>query len=225
MQSETKTALQLEALEQLIKTRRSIREYQDRDVPDDLLRRAVEIAAFAPNGGNYQPYKLVAVKRRELIDAIADAVRDKAELIASWPEVQAMGAPAERWRDSVAFFRAAPVVICCFVGDYASMADRVLRVRGANDPAAREMIDAREFGSSRIQSLATTLGYLALVLHALGLGAVYMTAPLQAKREIEQLLGVVENLHLAAVMPVGYPAEEKGVGTRKPVDEVMEIVR
>ena len=38
-------------LEGLIKTRRSVRKFQDKPVPEDLLVKAVALAAWAPNGG------------------------------------------------------------------------------------------------------------------------------------------------------------------------------
>lgn len=217
--------MELTDLEHLFKTRRSIRLYQQRDVPDELLRQAIEIAAYAPTGGNRQSYRFVVVKRRAVIEAIADAVQAKAALMASWPEAREFGDTVERWQTNSAFFRDAPVLIAALVGNYASTADFLMTARGEADPEATEMMAARRFGSTRIQSVAATIGYLLLVLHQMGLGAVYMTGPLQAKREIEAILGVGADMQFAALVPVGYPAEEKGIGTRKPVDEVMEIVR
>jgi nitroreductase len=41
-------------LEKLIKGRRSIRQWKKQEVPDELLKKAVELATWAPNGGNYQ---------------------------------------------------------------------------------------------------------------------------------------------------------------------------
>jgi len=73
-------------LEDVIKARRSIRKYQDREVPTSLILKAIELASWAPNGGNYQPWKFFVVKNPELIQRIADTVQAKVDLIASWPE-------------------------------------------------------------------------------------------------------------------------------------------
>lgn len=54
-----------------IQTRRSIRKYQDKEVPKDVLMRLLEAARLAPSGANRQPWELVVVtdlqKRRALV--------------------------------------------------------------------------------------------------------------------------------------------------------------
>lgn len=58
---------------ELIKTRRSVRAYQNRPIPDDLLERLLEAARWAPSARNLQPWKFVVVRdeqrRRELAKA------------------------------------------------------------------------------------------------------------------------------------------------------------
>jgi nitroreductase len=41
-------------LAKLIKSRRSIRFWEDKPVPEELLLQAVELATWAPNGANAQ---------------------------------------------------------------------------------------------------------------------------------------------------------------------------
>ena len=48
-------------LSTLIKTRRSIRVFQDKPVPESLLMQAVETAAWAPNGGNAQNWRFFII--------------------------------------------------------------------------------------------------------------------------------------------------------------------
>lgn len=43
----------------LIKTRRSIRAFQDKPVPESLLIQAVETATWAPNGSNAQNWRFL----------------------------------------------------------------------------------------------------------------------------------------------------------------------
>ncbi len=56
----------METLE-CIRTRRSIRKFLDRDVPQDVMRQIVEAARWAPSGGNRQPWRFVVTKDREKI--------------------------------------------------------------------------------------------------------------------------------------------------------------
>ena len=43
-------------------TLRAVRRLRPDPVPDDVLRRVVEAASWAPTGGNVQPWRVVAVR-------------------------------------------------------------------------------------------------------------------------------------------------------------------
>jgi nitroreductase len=211
-------------LEEAIKTRRSVRSYEDRDVPLELVMRAISLAGWAPNGGNFQPWKFFVVKNREMINRMADAVQAKNDLMATWPEAAEFGDTFERYRRHAAFFRTAPVVIAVTMGAYSSPADRVLRRRGPADPAAAEMLRNRAEISSRIQTIGGSIAYLLLVVHSLGLGACWMAGPMLAREELERMLEVPEDLELFALVPVGYPARVPEPGARKPLEEIVRVI-
>lgn len=211
-------------LEQAITERRSIRKFQDREVPTSVILKAIELAGWAPNGGNFQPWKFFVVKNRDLIDRIADAVQAKTDLIARWPEAAEFGDTVSRYSRSAAFFRHAPALIAVGMAGYQSIADKVLRARGTADPAALEMIRNREEISSRIQTIAGATGYLVLALHSLGLGSCWMAGPMLARTEIEKMLDVPPEFELFALIPVGYPAEAPAPGTRKPLEEITRVI-
>ena len=59
----------------------------------------------------------------------------------------------------------------------------------------------------------------------MGLGAVWMTGPMQAKGEIEKILQVPKEMDLVAFIPVGYPAENPPLKDRKSVKEVCQIIK
>lgn len=61
-----------------IKTRRSVRAYQDKPVPDDVLDRILEAARWAPSARNLQPYKFVVVKDPEVRGQLGVAADDQA---------------------------------------------------------------------------------------------------------------------------------------------------
>ena len=49
-----------------IRGRRSIRKYQDRQIPREDLEKILEVGSFAPNAGGSQRAILVGVHNREL---------------------------------------------------------------------------------------------------------------------------------------------------------------
>lgn len=214
-----------EELSTLIRTRRSIRAFQDKPVPEDLLLKALELATWAPNGGNQQAWRFFVVTSGDVIREMADAVKAKTELMAAWPEAQQFGDHVSRWRKTSDFFRGAPVCIAVLMGRYSSVADQILRARGESDPVAREIRSYRETGKSSLQSAAAAITYLCLILHYFGLGSTWMAGPLQAKKEIEMILAVPPEWDLVGLVPVGYAAETPAMRPRKPLTEVIQFFR
>ncbi len=198
--------IEWEKLEELIKTRRSVRKFQERAVPEELLLKVLELATWAPTGGNRQAWRFLIITNKELINKMADAVKAKAELMSAWPEALQFGENVERWRRTCDFFRGAPACIAVLMGRYSSIADQILLARGETDPVAEEVRSFRQVGNSALQSASGATTYLQLILHSLGLGTTCMTGPLQAKKEIERLLGVQPEWDFVTLIPVGYPA-------------------
>ncbi|MEM0054050.1 MAG: nitroreductase family protein [Nitrososphaeria archaeon] len=56
--------------EAVIKNRRSVRLFEEREVPDDILLKLVEHASLAPSPGNLQPWEFIIVKNKDLIEKI-----------------------------------------------------------------------------------------------------------------------------------------------------------
>jgi len=54
-------------LGELVKTRRSIRKFQDKPVPEEILLKALELATWTPNSGNQQSWRFWIVTNKELI--------------------------------------------------------------------------------------------------------------------------------------------------------------
>jgi len=210
-------------LETLIKGRRSIRQWGKKDIPDELIKKAVELATWAPNGGNYQGWRFVVVKKKETIEKMANAVQSVADKIASWPEAMPWQEDVNRYQKNASFFRNAPVCIGVFMGGYQSPMDKVLVARESFDREAKEILGLRRSAPTAIQSGAAAVTTMLLVFHQMGLGAVWLVSPIQAKRELEAILKAPPNMDLICLIAVGYPGESPQ-RERKPVDEVLEFL-
>jgi len=57
----------------LIRSRRSVRKFADRPIPEDLLQQILEAGRWAPSGANAQPWRFVVVTRRDTLKVIAEA--------------------------------------------------------------------------------------------------------------------------------------------------------
>jgi nitroreductase len=215
--------MNIQDLEKLIKGRRSVRQWKKQEVPEELLRKAVELATWAPNGGNYQGWRFVIVKKKETIEKMANAVQSVADKIASWPEAMSWQEDVNRYQKNASFFRNAPVCIGVFSGGYQSPMDKVLVARESFDREAKEILGFRKSAPTAIQSGAAAVTTMLLVFHQMGLGAVWLVSPIQAKKEIEAILKISSNMDLICLIAVGYP-DESPQRDRNPVDQVLEFV-
>jgi len=215
--------MNIQDLEKLIKGRRSIRQWKKEDIPDELLRKAVELATWAPNGGNYQGWRFVIVKNKEVIGKMANAVQAAADRIASWPEATSWQEDVRRYQKNSSYFRNAPVCIGVFISEYQSVMDKVLIARESFDLEAKNILGFRRSAPTSVQSAAAAVTTMLLVFHQMGLGAVWLGAPLMAKGDIEALLRVPANFSLTSLIAVGFP-DESPQRERKPVDQVLEFL-
>jgi len=217
--------MEFDDLKNLIMGRRSIRRWEEADVPESMLKQAVELATWAPNAGNQQNWHFYIILNRDRIKTMADAVQASSDMLASWPETKPVGEAALKWCEYAAYFRNAPAIIAVAAAQYQSVVDKILAARETVDQQAGQMRKSRNTCNSRIQSVASAIAYLLLILHKMGLGAVWMTGPMQAKKEIEKILQVPSEMDIIAIIPVGYPAESPSPKDRRSIDEVCEFIR
>ncbi len=221
-------------LTKLIKSRRSIRVWQDKPVAEELLLQAIELATWAPNGGNQQNWYFYVILNKGTIKAIADATQAGMSYMTSWPEMaQFRGfAPPGRVPPGTppaaprrAPLSDAPALIAVGTRRSENPLVKVMLAREKVDAKAAQMLQWDRTIDSRIQSVSAAIAYLLLVLHQMGLGAVWMTGPLpSSKGDIEKILEVPPDMDIIALIPVGYPAESP-TRERKPVSEVCKVIK
>jgi nitroreductase len=62
---------------ELCKCRRSIRRYEEKEVPEEAILKILEAGRWAPSGLNNQPWKFMVVREREKIDELAKFTKYK----------------------------------------------------------------------------------------------------------------------------------------------------
>lgn len=68
----------------VLKERRSIRSYQKKEIPDEVIRDIIDCARFAPTARNLQPWKFVVVTDENLRNKLAE-ITDYGKFIAEAP--------------------------------------------------------------------------------------------------------------------------------------------
>ena len=54
--------------DKMLLSRRSQRQFEDREIPDEVLRQVLELSRFAPTARNTQPYYFKIIRDKEIID-------------------------------------------------------------------------------------------------------------------------------------------------------------
>ncbi len=80
-----------------LKSRRAIRAYEDKAVPESAIQTLLEAATYAPSAINVQPWKFTIVTNKEEMKRISDIA--KRELIQTLPDVADEG--LERFKSSL----------------------------------------------------------------------------------------------------------------------------
>ena len=65
-------------LREVIRKRQSIRDYEDKPIPEEKLTRVLEAARLAPSASNRQPWKFVVVKDQRRRQELAQAANGQA---------------------------------------------------------------------------------------------------------------------------------------------------
>jgi F420 biosynthesis protein FbiB-like protein len=197
----------MEGLE-LLETRTSVRAFKPDPVPPDLLEQVLQAATWAPSAHNRQPWRFAVLsslesKARLAEDMGAEFVRDLAQDGASDAEA------AERLERSRKRILHAPVaiLICLDVTELDKYPD--------GDRQHAEVLMG-------VQSVAMAGENLLLAAHALGMGGVWVCAPLFAPVVVRYTLDLPIGWEPQGLVLLGYPAR---LPERRPRGSVADITR
>lgn len=217
----------------MLRTTGAVREFTDQSVDDEILYRILEVARFAPSGGNRQGWRVVVVKdpaqRRALRDLYLpgwyDYLAQRQAGLVSWApitdrqaEARAIDENAGRLAEDAA----------AGAGGFAEHLDQVpvlivvladLRALAATD---------RDFDRYTLVGGASVYPFAWSVLLAardLGLGGVMTTMLTRQESAVRQALGVTEEFAVAACLAIGHPVKRSTKLRRAAVEEFATVDR
>ncbi|MFP3951832.1 MAG: nitroreductase family protein [Candidatus Bathyarchaeia archaeon] len=181
----------------LARERVTSRRFSDRPVDVGDVLPAIEAASQAPSGANYQPWRFLIVTESELKTRIREASEEGERRFYSRVE----GAWAE-WLELNDLNPRKPYL--------------------ENAPLLVIVLSHREAPYSK-ESVWLAIGYILLALQELGLATVTYT-PSDPDLVLD-VLDVPENLSLEAILPVGYPDDDKQKEERFELSQLYRINR
>ncbi|MCD6517782.1 MAG: nitroreductase family protein [Candidatus Aminicenantes bacterium] len=93
----------------IMKSRRSVRRYKNKPIPEDILNKVLEAARIAPSGKNFQPWKFIIVRDREKREELAVASRNQAFVAQAPVVIAACGFPGKSYQHQGNYMKSWPI--------------------------------------------------------------------------------------------------------------------
>jgi len=207
----------------VMRTTGAVREFTQDALSDDILRRILENARFAPTGGNRQGVRIVVVHDMAIRERLAELtipggqryLAQAAHGESPWNPLSECGVDAQTIAATDASMFGAPLVaasvvlvFCIDLGVVAALdqdLDRISVVGGA--------------------SVYPFVWNVLLGARYEGFGGVLTTMVVSQEPAVRDLLGIPEQFAVAAVVPLGKPVHQVKKLTRKPLQEIATYNR
>lgn len=176
-----------EAVEQFLKSRRSIRNYLDKSVERDVVVKVIDIARYAPTGHNDQDVQYSIFDNREVLKSISDSVVDFMRLLIQTTQGQQI-----------------PFDLSYFVECHEKGSDIILR-------HAPVLIVAHTPKTNPMGAMSSHIALATLELAAMGSGlgtcwaGFVMMAAMSGYEPLLKLLNLPEDQQFCGSMVMGYP--------------------
>jgi nitroreductase len=213
-----------------LRTTGAAREFGPRPVSDETLGRILEVARFAPSGGNRQAWRVVVVKDVATRRALRDLYLE------GWYEYLAMGAAGlvpwapvtDREAEKQARARAPEFAEAAGAGGFAEHIDEVpVLLLILADLGALAAVD-RDLGRYTLVGGASVYPFcwsVLLAARAEGLGGVITTMVVKREDAVRELLGIPQRFAVAGLIALGAPEHQPHRLKRREVKDFVTVDR
>jgi nitroreductase len=212
-------------LTEAMRTTFACREFTDEPVSDEVLHRILDVARFAPSGGNRQGGHVVVVRdpavRRRLGELVQPTLRVYAAQAAAGETPFNSVHPTAI--DVEAALRTPTDILPMF--DHLDEVPVVLVVTVDLAKVASVDKDLDRVGLDTGASIYPLVWNILLAARAEGLGGVLTTLIGPAEADVQALLGLPDSHAIAALIPLGRPVKQLTRLRRRPVEEFVTVDR
>ena len=192
---------------ELIKNRRSVKNFLSKEVPKDVLKKILEAAVWAPSAHNAQPWRFIVITddetKRRLAEAMAQEWRKDLIKDGISPDIRKV-----LLKSSIEHFTKTPVLIIA-----------AITMREMDKYPDRRRQEFEHLMAT--QSLAAAIQNMLLMARSEGLGSCWFCAPLFCQDTVRKILGIPGDVEPQALVTIGYPSSWPDPPPRKPLEEVV----
>lgn len=197
-------------------TLRAVRRLREDPIPDDVLSRILQAAAWAPTGGNVQPWRMIVARDPDVRAAIGDLYRPQWQKYSEGARANLANLEGEALAKQGRMLAAADTL-----GDNMGKAPVIIVV--CFNPNLMAITDADLDRPSVVGggSVYTAVQNLMLACVNEGVGCTLTTLLCYEEGPLRHLLDIPEDWFTCAFIPLGYP-QGKGHGpiSRRPVNKL-----
>ena len=185
---------------EMMSTLRAVRRLRPDPIPDDVMDRVLQAAAWAPTGGNMQPWRVIVVTSSERKQALADIYKPAWYRYAKGYDKRIEQLPADEAEKARRNRIAGD-----YLADHLHEAPTILLF--VADPQMMAITDAKLDRVSMVGggSVYTAVQNAMLAARTEGLGCVLTTLHCLAEEEVKEALRIPEGWATLAMVPLGYP--------------------
>lgn len=191
----------------VIYERRSIRKFQEKDVPIDLLNKILDAGRVAPSAKNRQPWKYIVFAnehKKELLKVMENGLEREQKGITDLPKSRHGISDAQ---NTLRIMQEAPIIIIVLNTNAGSPFLRI-----DNDERISEICDSLSIGASIENMLLTAQEF--------GLGTLWIANTCFAYKELVSYLHT--KMQLVGAIAIGYADETPPPRPRKQLAEIVE---
>lgn len=186
-----------------IRERRSVRNFEEKNVDKELLEKIIQAGKYAPSAQNKQPWKFIVITNKEVIQELSKDVKAELKKLLKWRFIKKISIKELKDREMLKFL---------FV-----IAVSKKNIIFFNAPAL--VLVLTEDNLFYDESCACCAENMMLAAHSLGLGSCWIgfASVLGLKKKMMEKIGVPDNHHISAALIFGYP---KGKTGRAPMRKI-----
>lgn len=187
----------------IIKNRKTIRKYKNKQIPKNILTKIIEAGIWGPSIMGVQPWKFVISKDKKLINKIY--------------KILCQNSQQSKVGSRFIFFNTANAI------NEAKIIIGVYNTKSFTNKM-------RKFGkmylkfaySAEIESIAASIQNMLLTAESLGIGTAWLDTPLVFEDKINKIFQ--EKNSLVALLTLGYPKEKVQRAPRKPLVNFLRYI-
>jgi nitroreductase len=210
-------------LQEAMRTTFACREFTDDPVSDEVLHRILDVARFAPSGGNRQGGHVVVVRDKGVRQRLGELCVPTLRLYAA--QVAAGESPFNTVVPSAVDVATALDTPTEPFALFEHLGDVPVALVGSVDLAAVASMDKDldRVGLATGASIYPLVWNILLAARAEGLGGVVTTAVVPAEAEVQHLLDLPDTHAVAALIPLGVPVRQLTRLKRQPVEDFTTV--